>query len=1217
MPVSPALTTDEQTALTGASIITRYLSPIPDTIIATSRINQAAFSYPLAQLTVDTTSNWTSVAAGMTVYVGSTSGAHDRGIYRVRKAGNSTTLFIAETSSGDPGLMPQSIRTAGFANNDYITVLQRWDLWSVLPKINPTTAVIYEDYDLTPGTYNTTPPPLTYIYINGIRNHLATYIETSTLAITAVASVTKWPTSSGSTVSYAWTVPGAWTGVSGSTSATLTASAPPGNYTLKCVITDSIGGAFTRISYVNIHDATVNPPLLISNMPRSDTRDRVGRRMAFDLYDNRLASLADGAAVIYFEVVAWGRQQPVSSTIALAADITSSQTTFSVADGTLVHVNDILKIGSEWLKVTAIATNTLTVVRGFGGTTAAAHLTAAPVSFIQYAYNDVPTVTKQFAGWVQKVEREGSEGLRQAGIEMIGPAGALGLLNSTSQLIQVNATPSTWQQAVASLMSASFMAWYMMQWRVGNLLRLFNFTPFSTDPVGQRLPVWQIDKGSVLQQIQQLATDRGNFGVNSEGEFFFLRLPQMIIYANRSVVVVRDNLDASIYNSVTITEEKMNRVSQVRGEAFSWDGSTTLPTPYYSDAPQSPGQGGSQIKLLSQVGVNQDTDNVLTENWYAYKNNPFPSVITNIQGNRDVIEPAELPFIVVQVPDYLDPAAATTDGTITWQHNCVPLSVNKKHNADGTADMEIASEAETAGFGAVAIPVPVGNISVYTPPYTPPPSEPPSLPSGGIFSIPIPDSVPPTTPASGAPTVVPGLGAIKNSSTKTYRTYNVVAATGDSDWDDVTPPDAFARIVMCVMDQGTNFSRGAYCLSTDETDSVVSYTDDIFETTPTWTTTGMITGVCYEIRSTRGIPGEVYCAGNVFTPGGCADDWSIAFGTEISRTANSITASSSFGSGSNHIIFSVTGVSGGPSPVANFMRRVTSYVVSSGAGTDALLAGWFLPGGSYPGDEQVGIYGGQCIWWGDILTGTGSFTLTIVLNDDSGCGTCGGTNGATFSVQSTDFAASFLSPQTLGTTTAAVGFDVSPKGLVTLAGDVEEVVEAFGGVYAQETRAGAITASYPIAIKIPDLRVGNSSLTNISGAPSYFFLTPALVSGVGFWKVLSGKSSMSPSVSGFKPVGIGPNCFDAWHGKTLMAIGDVTDATPTTTRYLFVTRSTGASWTHTTKATAVAVHARRLSLLGNQWVLSLGSSGVEYTNSWGTSWVSKGSIETIYAEIFG
>ena len=1137
MPITPALTSGEIAALDGPSTVLRYLSPVLNSVKATALINQAAFVYPLIALTVDTTSaDWLNGEVGDTVYIGTTPGGHEIGIYRMKTAPNSTTLFIGEESAGDPGLIPQSIRTGAFANNQYVTVLDRADLWSVLPRIDPVTAKIYEDFNLSVGTNNTTPPPLTYIYINGRANHLADYIETDTLAITAVASVIRWPTSGSSTVSYAWTVPGSWTGVSGATSATLTANAPPGNYILRVTITDSVGGAAKRKIYVNVHDAIVNPPLLISNMPRSDTRDRVGRRMSFDLYDNRLASIPDGAMVMYFEVGTW--------------------------NGT-----------------------------------------------------DVPTATKQFNGWVQRVERQGSEGLRDAAIDLIGPANILTLLNSTSQVIQVNTSPTTWQQAVASLMSASFMAWYILKWRTGNLLLLFNFTTFSTDPTGQRLPVWQIDKGSILQQIQQLATDSGNFGANSAGEFFFLKLPQMIKYANRSGIVVRDSLNASIYNSVTITEEKMNRVSQVRGEAFSWNGSATQPTPYYSDAPQSPGQGGSQIKLLSQVVADQDGDNVLAENWYAYKNNPYPSVVTKVQGNRDVIEPAELPFLEIQIPDYLDPGAETMDGTLTWQRNCVPLSVNKKHNPDGTADIEITSEAETAGFGAVAIAVPVGNTSVYTPPYTPPASQPPDPPNSGGFSIPIPVSVPPTIPASGGPTVVPGLGAIKNSSTKVYRTFNIVTATGDSDWDDVTPPDAFSRIVMCVMDQGTNFSRAAYCLSTDETDSVVSYTKDIFVTTPTWTTTGLFPSVAYEIRSTRGIPGEVYCAGSVITPGNCTDGWRVALGTEISRTGTTITASSSFAAGSDRVQFGQT-LDGG-NPPAHFVDRSLDVHIDSGPGGWA-ISGWWGPDDAYPSGEKTGAYLRQCTWLTDFLfTAPVTITATFSGGTDIACGDCGGSTGATFSVQSTDYGASFLSSQHFGTTTDTVGFDVSPKGLVTLAGDVAEVVEAFGGVYAQETRAGAITASYPIAIKVPDLRVGSASLTNISGAPSYFLLTKALVSGIGFWKVTSSKSSMSPSVGGFKPVGVSVNGLDSWRGKTIMAIGEVTDATPTTIRYLFISRNTGSSWSHITKATAAAVHARRLSLLGNQWILSLGSGGVEYSNNWGATWVSKGSTETIYSEIFG
>lgn len=59
----------------------------------------------------------------------------------------------------------------------------------------------------------------------------------------------------------------------------------------------------------------------------------------------------------------------------LAADIDNAATTINVAegDGSKFRVNALLVIGDEYLKVTAINGDALTVVRGFDGTTAEAH----------------------------------------------------------------------------------------------------------------------------------------------------------------------------------------------------------------------------------------------------------------------------------------------------------------------------------------------------------------------------------------------------------------------------------------------------------------------------------------------------------------------------------------------------------------------------------------------------------------------------------------------------------------------------------------------------------------------------------------------------------------------------------------------------------------------------------------------------------------------------
>lgn len=1121
MSVSPALTSDERTALLGAGTVRRFLSPVPDVTVATALVNQVTFTYTIAQLTVDTTSNWTSVREGMTVYVGSGADLRDKGTYRVRKAGNSTTLFIEEIGSQNPGQLAMDIRATGIANNDFITVIQRYDMWSVLPRINATSGLITEDFDLAVSARTSTPEALVTITVNGRRNHLFTYIATSTLAITATVSVTKWPTSSGSTLTYAWVYPAGWTSVSGSTSATLTATAAPGNYSLKCTVTDSIGGATERIIVVNIHDDTTNPPLLISEMPRSDVRDRTGRRMSFPLYNNRLASLVDGAMCGYFEVCTW---------------------------------NGV----------------------------------------------DVPTASRQFVGWIQRHDFSTADSLRDATIELVGPAAILDKMQIVSNVASAATVADTWQKVVPSLASGAFLAWLMLRWRAANTLRLFNFTPFSVAASGQRLPKWQIDKGSALSQIRQIITERGNFGANSEGELLFLNHPSLMDYdTERSAVVTRDTIDASIYKMLSGSRDLPPRVQQVRGEAFSWDGAAVLPIPYYSDAPKAPGQGNTQTKLGSQIVTGQAQLNQLTGDEYARANNPYSQLTILIEKNRDVYEPAEMAFVQATLPTGLNPTG------VALVKNLIPVSVNKRHNADLTSDIELVAEAETHGLPGDFVPVPVGNSNNFGSPAAPTPIDIPPLPNFGDL-FPIPTQVFPTIPASGEPVIVPGLGAIRNSSTKQYRTYDITAATPV--WDDVTPPDAFSEIVMGVMDQGTNFSRGAYCLSTDGTDSVVSYTQDFFATIPVWTTTGMITGICYAIRSTRGVPGEVYCAGNVITlPTNPADSWDIGTfggGTITSRTDTTITVDST-GPGREQINL----MSSGPDDCA-----LTTVEVLSGGYTD--FVDWINCGDTQEiGNINFGFLSGQCVNTVLAFTDvTGPFTMRFTFDTDGGCGSI--TLGPTFSVQSTDFAESFDSPEDFGTVETPSGFDVSRMGLVSYAGDTEQAVNAFGGSYSTETRVGTgLTGTYPISIKIPDMRNGSASLTNISGAASYLFQTADFVSGEAWFKGISTRLPMTPSVGGVKAVGVSTEGIDAWRGKTFMGIGDVDDGG--VLRYVFMSRSTGAGWTHTQIDNAIAIRARRLSQVGNQWVLSCGADGLLYTTDWGATWTSKGATECLYAEIFG
>lgn len=1131
MSVSPALTGGEVTALAGPSTILRYLSPIVDTVVATAMVNQVTFNWPITALTVDGTSaGWGNIREGMTVYVGSTSGGADRGIYRVRKAGNSTTIYVQELGSQDAGQLAVDLRTASVSNDDYITVVERFDLWAVSPKIDADTAAIYEDTELTVGSHNTTPENMVNITVNGRRNHLFDLITGSALAITAVATAIKWPTSAGSSVTHTWTVPGAWTGVSGTSSATLTANVPPGNYTLYYTQHDSIGGDTQRVIHVNVHHPTLNPPVLISTQPKSDSRDRIGRRMSFDLYDDRLTELVNGGMIGYFEVCTWN-----------------------------------------------------------GG--------------------DVPTATKQFVGWVQRETHEGTNGLRQATLEIIGPAALLGMMGGTSQIIESAASPTNWQQCVPSLASASFMVWYMLRWRAANVLRLFDLTVFSTDPTGQRKPQWIIDKGSLLQQMQSLATDRGNFGCNSEGAMFFLRHPSLINYADRGGVVQRDTLTPSLYSKVVVQVERQRKVQQVRGEAFAWDGSAALPTPLYADSPKVVAQGSTQTKLASQVVSSQAEIEQLTGDEENRQNNKYPQIDAQIQRNRDVYEPAEMAFVTITIPDTLSPTG------VTWSERCIPLSVNKTHNADGTSDINLSLEGETHNLKGDYVPVPDGNDTVYIPPYAPDPVDPLPPPALGDFGILAPAAVLPTSPLSSAPSVVPGRAAIRNTNANAYCTYDIRPSAPD--WVARNVPAWFTTISMMVHDAGTPFSRGAYLLGNDGTNSRVAYTEDVYETAPVWTLGTTITGIFNMVESVKDKPGEIIIKGNVTSVGGGPSAWAVVYkGTEIGRGVESVggypyidVQAEYHGPAGGYITY----LSTGDNSVCCDLHDVGIVSGSQDLGG----VSWALCGEALFGLDETPPHSS-----GFISSANGFSVCEIRLASTSpityrvrfepACATV----FASETLYSSDFGSTFGTPQSITYTGSSSGMSVGQLGISIIVGNGAKasITNDHDGVGYRDANNGGAAGTYPISLLVPTYRINSTSLTNRGINPNYLMAFPALVSGDSLVKVTGvGRSGISPSISGTKALGVSPHGLDSWRGKRFFFIGDVSG-----TRYLFMTKNTGVSWSYTAMAGAVSVRARRFSSNGYEAIAAAGTNDLKYTANGGSSWSTKtASGNNLYAELFG
>lgn len=81
----------------------------------------------------------------------------------------------------------------------------------------------------------------------------------------------------------------------------------------------------------------------------------------------------------------WGYYEDLETSASTAAEaLDASETGVDVTAGTDFDVLDTLLIDSEQMYVTAITTNTLTVVRGVNGTTAATHTTASVIQRYRY-----------------------------------------------------------------------------------------------------------------------------------------------------------------------------------------------------------------------------------------------------------------------------------------------------------------------------------------------------------------------------------------------------------------------------------------------------------------------------------------------------------------------------------------------------------------------------------------------------------------------------------------------------------------------------------------------------------------------------------------------------------------------------------------------------------------------------------------------------------------
>lgn len=326
MAYSSALTGGELTALrAGDHTVKSYLSLIPLSSVGTCRINQSSFDVPLAQLTIDNLSGsfTTVVKAGMTAWIGSTSGARDIGVYRVRATPGATTLYIQEMSNGDPGLLA-SRDLQPLADNAYVTIYEGENAWSVASRIEYSGGVdarvgtFYKDYNIPYVDQNETGGDVPCIL--NIGNHRTGFVDTTTGLLTTswTADTYIWD---GATVStYLWNVDGGTITVGNTGTQSITVTHGYGNYLIECTITLSTGAVIVARRWVIASEPTNNPPIEIQ--VNSDRRDIYGRRMSIRTFDN-LSPIIQGQLAIYWEVALWNGSDVASATTSFVGFVKS------------------------------------------------------------------------------------------------------------------------------------------------------------------------------------------------------------------------------------------------------------------------------------------------------------------------------------------------------------------------------------------------------------------------------------------------------------------------------------------------------------------------------------------------------------------------------------------------------------------------------------------------------------------------------------------------------------------------------------------------------------------------------------------------------------------------------------------------------------------------------------------------------------------------------
>ncbi len=234
---------------------TVYQCQVNQTFATHDKIAQAAYNNASGTLT--------NVLPGMTVLVGTTPGAWDKGLARVRKAWTVDTAYIGETSE------------IKWEDNLYLTVIDEFAIWPRHLRV-AANGTVWMDYDIAYGDQHNAFAPIPCLGPDRVLKLTGASVSTQ---LDASAS---WVI--GSSISgYAWSVlRGSATLINANTATPTLTATTAGRILLQCTVTSANGKTSVGYRNVYVYDAA-NPPVEIRLEDFSGSFERGGFEFSFSL----------------------------------------------------------------------------------------------------------------------------------------------------------------------------------------------------------------------------------------------------------------------------------------------------------------------------------------------------------------------------------------------------------------------------------------------------------------------------------------------------------------------------------------------------------------------------------------------------------------------------------------------------------------------------------------------------------------------------------------------------------------------------------------------------------------------------------------------------------------------------------------------------------------------------------------------------------------------